>query len=97
MMIKKMVYVIVDLCGNFISTKRLNEEGHFTVFTGRTDGFTFYEDKKIADKKLEYLNNFGDGFRLLYIDLWSIPVGCIKHISQNKKYIEANKYISARN
>lgn len=70
---KKMVYVIQDQQGNYITPKKIDDEHNFLVYTGIGTGFTFYATEEAAGAKLSTLADLG--FSLNRVRFDSIPFG----------------------
>jgi hypothetical protein len=80
----KMIYVIRDQNGNFISPKQLKRGWYYTTYTGDCTGFTYYSNRDTAEFEVNELNKLNNNqFSLEYIDFKSIPSG--KRINNTKK------------
>lgn len=71
-------YVIKDKEGNFIAPKQTENGWHYLTYSGRTTGFTFYNEKGLltAKQELKALNDLGNNFHLESVkDINSISKG----------------------
>jgi hypothetical protein len=71
------VYVIRDREGNYISPKQTKKGWYFLIYSGRTTGFTFYNEngKLTVKQELKALNDLGNNFYLDSVEFDSIPKG----------------------
>lgn len=72
------IYTIRNQDGNYISPKQTKNGWYFLIYSGRTTGFTFYNEqsKFIALNELNELNKFGNNFFLDSVDnIKIIPKG----------------------
>lgn len=70
-----MVYVIMDVAGNYISPRETALGWYYLTYTGDTTGLMFYTNKHTALEELDALRDLDNNFILKYIDFKSIPVG----------------------
>lgn len=72
----KKIWIIKDTDGRFVSLRENNSGKYFVKYDGIASGFSFYEDKNVAEQKLKILTSeFDSNFLLELTDLNSIPEG----------------------
>ena len=78
--------MIKDYGGNYISLRENSKGKYFIKYDGITSGFSFYEDKNVAEQKLKILiSEFDGNFSLELINLNAILKG--KRIDNVKEVI----------
>jgi len=72
----KKIWIIKDTDGRFVSLRENNSGKYLVKYDGIASGFSFYEDKNVAEQKLKILTSeFDSNFLLELTDLNSIPEG----------------------